>query len=192
MRKGGGGKRGFLIMVTKSKEPKKETKKETKKATKTTKKTTKTTKKPKVVKKITKEDRIALEEKRLIKYLKNKAIDDDKLNIALDLIRDIAYMTVSTDILKAEVDNYGMTEEYQNGANQRGRKKSASFEAYLNMTKQKSALIKQLTDLLPADEYNPTDSPENEEEDVDPFEDFLKVRSNKNDTYYRVQQANRN
>ena len=181
MRKGGGGKRGNFIMVSKPKE-----------TVKTVKKTEKTTKKAVTVKNITKEDKIAREEKRLIKYLKNKAIDDDKLNIALDLIRDIAYMTVSTDMLKAEVDTYGMTEEYQNGANQRGRKKSASFEAYLNMTKQKSALIKQLTDLLPADEYNPTDSPEIEEEESDPFEDFLKVRSNKNDTYYRVQQANRN
>lgn len=172
-------------MVTKSKESKTE-KKEPKK---TVKKATKTTKKVKTVKKISKEERIAQEEKRLIKFLKNKAIDDDKLNIAMDLIKDIAYMTISTDILKTEVDTYGMTEEYQNGANQRGRKKSASFEAYLNMTKQKSALIKQLTDLLPADEYKPTDLPENE---PDEFEDFLKVRSNKNDTYYRVQQANRN
>lgn len=165
-------------MVTKTKETKKEVVKEAKK----------TVKKVIKPKELTKEDKIALEEKRLIKFLKNKAIDDDKLNIALDLIRDIAYMTISTNILKAEVDEYGMTEEYQNGANQRGRKKSASFEAYLNMTKQKSALIKQLTDLLPADEYNPTGNPETE---ADEFEDFLKVRSNKNESSIRIQQANR-
>ncbi len=169
-------------MATKTKETKKEVIKETKKPKKTVKKVIK-------AKELSKEDKIALEEKRLIKFLKNKAIDDDKLNIALDLIRDIAYMTISTNILKAEVDEYGMTEEYQNGANQRGRKKSASFEAYLNMTKQKSALIKQLTDLLPADEYNPTESPETE---ADEFEDFLKVRSNKNESSLRIQQANRN
>lgn len=163
-----------------------------KKSTKTTKKVTKSAKKStKIVKELSKEEKIAIEEKRIIKFLKNKAIDDDKLNIALDLIKDIAYMTISTDILKREVDTYGMTEEYQNGANQRGRKKSASFDAYLNMTKQKSALIKQLTDLLPSDEYNPTSGPETEPQ-ADEFEEFLKVRSNKNDTYYRVQQANRN
>ena len=61
---------------------------------------------------------INAEEKRIIKYLKNKAIDEDKLNIALDLVKDIAYMTVKTADLKKDVDAYGMVEEYQNGANQ--------------------------------------------------------------------------
>lgn len=121
---------------------------------------------------------INAEEKRIIKYLKNKAIDEDKLNIALDLVKDIAYMTVKTADLKKDVDAYGMVEEYQNGANQRGRKKSAAFEAYLNMTKQKSALIKQLTDLLPVDEsYNPSTLADSKDE----FDEFLKVRSRKNE-----------
>ena len=121
---------------------------------------------------------INAEEKRIIKYLKNKAIDEDKLNIALDLVKDIAYMTVKTADLKKDVDAYGMVEEYQNGANQRGRKKSAAFEAYLNMTKQKSALIKQLTDLLPVDEsYNPSTPADSKDE----FDEFLKVRSRKNE-----------
>lgn len=121
---------------------------------------------------------INAEEKRIIKYLKNKAIDEDKLNIALDLVKDIAYMTVKTADLKKDVDAYGMVEEYQNGANQRGRKKSAAFEAYLNMTKQKSALIKQLTDLLPVDEsYNPSTPADSKDE----FDEFLKVRNRKNE-----------
>jgi len=129
--------------------------------------------------KTSKTDRlIKKESKRLITFLKNKAIDEDKLNIALDLIKDIAYMTVKTAELKKDVDTYGMVEEYQNGANQKGRKKSACFEAYLNMTKQKSALIKQLTDLLPVDEnYKPT-APVDTKDD---FEEFLKVRSRKNE-----------
>ena len=152
---------------TASKKPVKEAKEE-KKATKTVTKT-----------KISPTQKlINAEEKRIIKYLKNKAIDEDKLNIALDLVKDIAYMTVKTAELKKDVDTYGMVEEYQNGANQRGRKKSAAFEAYLNMTKQKSALIKQLTDLLPVDEsYNPSSPADSKDE----FDDFLKVRSRKNE-----------
>lgn len=152
---------------TTSKKPEKETK-EAKKEKKTVTKTKiSPTQKP-----------INAEEKRIIKYLKNKAIDEDKLNIALDLVKDIAYMTVKTAELKKDVDTYGMVEEYQNGANQRGRKKSAAFEAYLNMTKQKSALIKQLTDLLPVDEtYNPSSPADNKDE----FDEFLKVRSKKNE-----------
>lgn len=133
------------------------------------------------MKKLTKEQKIKKEEKRLVKLLKNKNIDTDKLNIAKDIIKDIAYMTICTEELKNEIEECGITEEYQNGANQRGRKKSASFEAYLNMTKQKAALIKQLTDLLPEDETITT-------AEVDDFDNFLKVRSNKNDTYNRVLQ----
>ena len=127
---------------------------------------------------------IKKEEKRIIKYLQNKAIDKDKLNIALDLIKDIAYMTVKTAELKQDVDTYGMVEEYQNGANQKGRKKSACFEAYLNMTKQKSALIKQLTDLLPDEGlYNPATPAETE----DDFDKFLSLRSKKNESNNRIQ-----
>lgn len=166
----GWGIKRIFIMATKktaSKKPVKEAK-EVKKETKTVTKT-----------KISPTQKlINAEEKRIIKYLKNKAIDEDKLNIALDLVKDIAYMTVKTADLKKDVDAYGMVEEYQNGANQRGRKKSAAFEAYLNMTKQKSALIKQLTDLLPVDEsYNPSTPADSKDE----FDEFLKVRSRKNE-----------
>lgn len=126
---------------------------------------------------------IQKEEKRLITFLKNKAIDNDKLNIALDLVKDIAFMTVKTDELKKDIETYGMVETYQNGANQSGRKKSASFEVYLNMTKQKSALIKQLTDLLPTDENYIPASPEEQKDD---FDNFLKERKKKNESDNRV------
>ena len=77
-----------------------------------------------------------------------------------------------------------MVEEYQNGANQKGSKKSACFEAYLNMTKQKSALIKQLTDLLPDEGlYNPATPAETE----DDFDKFLSLRSKKNESNNRIQ-----
>ena len=91
----------------------------TKTATKKTTKKAKTeTKEPKTAKKTVKRSKmspseklIKSEEKRLITYLKNKAIDEDKLNIALDLIKDIAYMTVKTAELRKDVDTYGIVEE---------------------------------------------------------------------------------
>ena len=115
---------------------------------------------------------IQKEEKRIIKFLKNKSIDNDKLNIAMDLIKDIAYMTVKTTGLKEEIDTNGIIEEYKNGDNQYGRKKSAAVDVYLNMTKQKSTLIKQLTDLLPVETAVETVK--------DEFDDFLNVRKIKN------------
>lgn len=114
---------------------------------------------------------VQAEETRLLKLLKNKGIDPDKLKIAADLVKDTAYMTVKTALLKKEIDENGITEVYQNGENQYGKKKSAAFDAYLNMTKQKSALIKQLTDLLPS---------ERTVETSDEFDEFTKFRKRKN------------
>ncbi len=131
-----------------------------------------------------KEKEIIQEKERLIKYLKNKNIDSDKLNIAIELINDIAFMTIETKDLKDQVQYFGTTEEYQNGANQKGRKKSACFEAYLNMTKQKAALIKQLTELLPEDEQGNYKIPinDNGEEEKDEFDTFLSYREAKNES----------
>ena len=131
-----------------------------------------------------KEKLIKKEKDRLIRILINKNIDADKLEIAIELVNDIAFMTVETTELKKQVQQFGTTEEYQNGATQRGRKKSACFEAYLNMTKQKAALIKQLTELLPVEETGGYKIPKNEdgEEVKDDFDKFLEVRENKNES----------
>ena len=131
------------------------------------KKTEKTEKKEKSIKKL-----VEAEEIRLTSFLRAKRMDEDKLNIALDIIKDVAYMTIKTAQLKEEVEEQGMTETYQNGANQYGRKKSAAFEAYMLITKQKSALIKQLTDLLPEQEILTV-----AEEAKDDFDDFVNARS---------------
>ncbi len=134
-----------------------------------------------------KNKKVKKEVKRLSNLLKNKGIDDDKLKIANELINDIAFLTVESIELKEQVQTFGTTEEYQNGANQRGRKKSAAFEAYLNLIKQKSALIKQLTDLLPVTE-EPVTIPTDKEDDD--FEKLLKVRKYKNEPDNAVLQQN--
>lgn len=134
-----------------------------------------------------KNKKVKKEVKRLSNLLRNKGIDDDKLKIANELINDIAFLTVESIELKEQVQTFGTTEEYQNGANQRGRKKSAAFEAYLNLIKQKSALIKQLTDLLPVTE-EPVAIPTDKEDDD--FEKLLKVRKYKNEPDNAVLQQN--
>lgn len=128
----------------------------------------KTTKKTKNIKKL-----VESEENRLTTFLRAKKMDEDKLNIALDIIKDVAYMTIKTAQLKQEIEEQGMVETYQNGANQFGRKKSAAFDAYIQLTKQKSALIKQLTDLLPEQEFLTV------AEVKDEFDDFVNARSKK-------------
>ena len=128
-----------------------------------------------------KKTKIKKEINRLRKLLTKKGIDLDKLEIASELINDIAFMTVEALELKALVHEFGSTEEYQNGANQRGRKKSAAFEAYILMTKQKAALIKQLTELIPAEDEG-TFIPQSEEQEDD-FDKFAKLRECKNESY---------
>lgn len=44
----------------------------------------------------------------------------------------------------------GCVSEYKNGENQYGTKKSPEIEIYLNMSKNYAAIIKQLTELVPA------------------------------------------
>ncbi len=134
-----------------------------------------------------KNKKIKKEIKRLSACLKNKGIDDDKLKIANELINDISFLTVESIELKEHVHQFGTTEEYQNGEHQRGRKKSAAFEAYLNLIKQKSALIKQLTDLLP-ETPAPVNHPTDKEDDE--FEKLLKVRKYKNEPDNAVLQQN--
>lgn len=121
----------------------------------------------KKIKKVSKNTEITKEIKRLTDILVNKDIDDEKLKIAKAMISDIAFMTVEMKELKEQIHKDGCVEEYKNGANQFGKKKSACAEIYLNMSKQHASLMKQIVDFLPADV--PKDS-------NDELDEFLKRR----------------
>ena len=56
--------------------------------------------------------------------------------------------------LRQIIDEKGYTEEYQNGANQRGTKKCSEVELYNTMIKNYTSVVKQLTDLIPKDSNN--------------------------------------
>ena len=65
------------------------------------------------------------------------------------LIDQASFMAASLYELSELINEEGYTEEYQNGANQSGRKKSSNVEIYNSLIKNYSSVIKQLTDLLP-------------------------------------------
>lgn len=78
-----------------------------------------------------------------------KDIDEDKKGIVERLIENAAFMSEELTKLQDYIREHGCTEEYQNGANQFGKKKSSEVEVYNTMIKNYASIIKQLIDLLP-------------------------------------------
>ena len=68
------------------------------------------------------------------------------------LVDEAAFMAASLYELRKIINEKGYTEEYQNGANQKGIKKCSGVEIHNTMIKNYSAIIKQLTDLLPKEQ----------------------------------------
>jgi len=65
------------------------------------------------------------------------------------LIKKAAFMSVTLDDLQDAINEKGVIEEYHNGANQTGFKKSVEVDVYNTMIKNYHAIMKQLIDLLP-------------------------------------------
>lgn len=78
-----------------------------------------------------------------------KDIDEDKRGIVDRLIENAAFMSEELTKLQEYIREHGCTEEYQNGANQFGKKKSSEVDVYNTMIKNYSSVIRQLIDLLP-------------------------------------------
>lgn len=83
-----------------------------------------------------------------------KKIDKNKHKIVEKLIDNVAFMSITLDDLKEDMKINGIKEEYMNGKNQFGFKESVESKTYNNMFKNYMSAIKQLIDLLPADERN--------------------------------------
>ena len=96
---------------------------------------------------------------------------DKKTKRSVDSLMDeAAFMAASLYELRKIIDEKGYTEEYQNGANQKGIKKCSEVEIYNTMIKNYSSVVKQLTDLLPKDQEKGKAPPS------DGFEDFINGR----------------
>lgn len=76
-------------------------------------------------------------------------LDPNKLKTVDALIVRAAYITVSLQELEEQLNRDGWVEEYQNGRNQCGLKKSAAAEVHISLTKNLNAIMKQLIDLVP-------------------------------------------
>ena len=94
-----------------------------------------------------KTERIEIEVKRLNKIFFKLELKTKKS--VKSLIENAAFMAISLEDLQETININGLTEKYQNGANQWGVKKSAEIEIYNVMVKNNMAIVRQLTDLLP-------------------------------------------
>lgn len=99
-------------------------------------------------KKKTKEERIKNEKTRLKGIFKE--LEENKRQLVTPLIEKAAFMGVELDDLQETIEQEGWTSEYKNGENQYGTKKSPEAETYIALSKNYAAVIKQLTELVPA------------------------------------------
>ena len=99
---------------------------------------------------LTKEERIKVELDR-ISFLFEKADANEKA-LAFPLIQNAAFMRVTLEDLQKIINEEGVTEVYQNGANQHGVKQSATLQSYNALVKNFGSVIKALSAILPPEE----------------------------------------
>ena len=134
--------------------------------TKTSRYTKKPQKQPGKTEISAKKARITREVTRLQKIFAD--IDENKKKLVMGMIKDVAFMTVEMEDLRAEIAEKGSTEEYKNGANQFGRKQSAASQNYLQFSQKQTTAIKILLDQLP--------KTESKKPDTDDFDEFVYSR----------------
>lgn len=96
---------------------------------------------------LTKEQRITEELNRISKYFEE--VDANQKAIVAPLLQNAAFMKVTLEDLQEIINVEGVTEIYQNGANQRGVKQSATLQSYNSLIKNYASVIKTLSQLLP-------------------------------------------
>lgn len=79
-------------------------------------------------------------------------VDANQKALVKPLLENAAFMKVTLEDLQKIINTEGVTEEYQNGLNQRGMKQSAALQSYNALLKNFTAVIKQLSNLLPPEE----------------------------------------
>ena len=89
---------------------------------------------------------VRAEYKRLMDLFKDA--QTDKLALARKLVSRAAFLAVTIDRLERDIAENGYEDEYQNGVNQSGKKKSAAAELHVTYTKNLLAVMKQLNEML--------------------------------------------
>jgi ribosomal protein RSM22 (predicted rRNA methylase) len=116
---------------------------------------------------MTKEEIIAAE-KRKLSGIYSRLESKTKKSVS-SLIDNAAFMAASLYELRQIINEKGYTEEYHNGANQSGVKRSSEVDIYIQLEKNYASVIKQLTDLLPKEDKL-------KEKKDDGFDDFVNGR----------------
>lgn len=115
---------------------------------------------------LSKEDKINAEIKKLNAIFTK--LESKTKKAVHSLIENAAFMSVTLSELQEKINIEGVTEQYKNGENQYGVKKSATVEVYNQMVKNHMGIMKQLTDLLP--------KVVSEKDKDDGFDDFVNGR----------------
>ena len=97
--------------------------------------------------KASKETRIKNEKRRLLEIFQDA--DGNQLAVATPLIERMAFTNVSLQDLEEDLARDGWVEEYQNGREQSGLKKSSAADCYISLTKNLTAMTKTLLELTP-------------------------------------------
>lgn len=79
----------------------------------------------------------------------SKSLPEDRRKVAEGLLADAAFMAEQLEQLRNDITENGWSEEYQNGANQHGRKQRVEADMYIKLQKGYTSIIKQLFDQLP-------------------------------------------
>lgn len=80
---------------------------------------------------------------------KKLAIDKNKFDALLGLMKQTAFMSAQLDALAEELYEVGVVEEYKNGQNQFGKKESTQSKSYNAIIKNYITAIKTLADCTP-------------------------------------------
>lgn len=94
-----------------------------------------------------KEKRIFSELTRISVYF--DSLDENQRAVIAPLIQNAAFMKITLEDLQRIINDEGVIDTYQNGANQRGTKQSAALQSYNALVKNYAAVIKSLFSFLP-------------------------------------------
>lgn len=87
-------------------------------------------------------------ELRRLKKLFNE-IDENKKKLVQATMEDVAFLTVTMQDLRENINRDGTTVEYKNGENQYGTKQSPDAQLYLQMSQKQTQAMKILVDCMP-------------------------------------------
>ena len=96
---------------------------------------------------LSKETRIKREYARMKKLF--STMPENELNFCDPLLQNAAFMFATLQDLQQAINANGVTDVYQNGANQSGTKASADLQAYNSLAKVYNALMDKLSAKLP-------------------------------------------